>query len=154
MIDWAVCLPPLWGVLVGLAIVAVAVVLIVSLFRLPKPSSSDTITLAPLRLAISQSVSVGLGSVIAMVIPPMTVVSTVAGMGLITNQLVEVLIGHEFAAQEFTLADLVRNVYLAQARAFLITVVVAAAAVELLTLIASGIVAIPQQLSDRNAEGT
>jgi len=154
VIDGAVHLPPLWGLLVGLAIVAVAVVLIIKLLRLPKPSSSDTITLAPLRLAISQSVSAGLGAVIAMVIPPMTVISTVVAMGLITNQLVEVLIGHEFAAQEFTLAELVRDVYLAQARAFLIAIVVAAAAVGLLTLIASGIVAIPQQLSDRNAEGT
>jgi hypothetical protein len=130
------------------------VALILSLFRLSKQPSSDTITQAQLRLAISQSVSAGLGSIIAMVIPPMTAISTAVGMGLITNRLVEVLVGYAFAAQEFTLIELVRDVYLAQARAFLITFVAAAVLVGLLTLIASGIVAVPQQLSDQSKVAT
>jgi hypothetical protein len=61
-----------------------------------------------------------------------------------------VLVGYTHAAQEFTLVALVRNVYLMQARACLITFVAAAATVGLLTLIVSGIVAIPGQLAARD----
>ena len=154
IIGRAVHLPPFWGVLVGLTMVVADVVLILSLFRLSKQPSSDTITQAQLRLAISQSVSAGLGSIIAIVIPPMTAISTVVGTGLITNRLVEVLVGYAYAAQEFTLIELVRDVYLAQARAFLITFVAAAVLVGLLTLLASGIVAVPQQLSDQSKVAT
>jgi hypothetical protein len=102
---------------------------------------------AGLRLMLSQSISAGLGVVMAMVIPPMTVISTVAGIGLITNQLVEVLMGYEFAAAEFTLVELVRYVYLNQASSFLATFVAATAVIGLLTLLISGIMAIPEQLA-------
>jgi hypothetical protein len=132
--------------------VIVAVAFVVTLLRLPKERPSYTITLGQLRLMISQAVHAGLGSVVAMVIPLMTVISTDVSIGLITNQLVEVLLGYEFAAQEFTLVELVRNVYLAQASAFVITFVAAAVAVGLLTLIVSGVISIPEQLAARGAE--
>ena len=149
-LDWAIGLPTLQSMLVGMAIIAIDVAIIVNLSRLPKQPSSYTIALAQLRFAISQSVSAGLGSIIALVIPPMVVVSTIVGMSMGTNQLVEVLVGNEFAAQEFTLAELVRNVYLTQARAFLTTFVAAAAIIGILVLVASGITAIPEQISGRN----
>ena len=151
IIDWAISLPPFWGVLVGLAIIVADVILIVNLLRLPKQPPSYTITLAQLRLTISQSVTAGLGSAIAMAIPPMTIISATVSMGLITNQLVEVLVGYGFAAQEFTPVELVRDVYLTQASAFLTTLVAATAAIGLLTLIVSGIMAIPEQLAAQNA---
>jgi hypothetical protein len=105
-----------------------------------------------MRSALSQLIRGGLGAVVAMVVPPMTVFTTQVGLGLITNQLVEVLVGREFAAQEFTLAELVRDVYLAQASALLTAFVAATAVIGLLTLIISGIMALPAQLVAQNAE--
>jgi hypothetical protein len=89
-----------------------------------------------------------------MAIPPTTVISATVSMGLITNQLVEVLVGYGFAAQEFTLVELVRDVYLTQASAFLTTLVAATATIGLLTIIVSGIMAILEQLAARSATGT
>jgi len=121
VIDWAIGLSTahspvsqFMGVLVGLAMLVVDVVLIVGLLRVPRQSLSYAITLAQMRLALSQLIHGGLGAVVAMVIPPMTVLTTQVGLGLITNRLVEVLVGREFAAQEFTLVELVRDVYLTQ----------------------------------------
>jgi signal transduction histidine kinase len=159
IIDWAIGLSTAHspvsqfvGVLVGLAMVVVDVALIVGLLRAPRQSLSYTITLAQMRSALSQLIRGGLGAVVAMVVPPMTVFTTQVGLGLITNQLVEVLVGREFAAQEFTLAELVRDVYLAQASALLTAFVAATAVIGLLTLIISGIMALPAQLVAQNAE--
>ena len=152
IVAWAVRLPPVWGIAVGLVMIIVAVAFIATLLCLSKERPSYTITLGQLRLMISQAVHAGLGSAVAMVIPLMTVISTDVSMDLITNQLVEVLLGYEFAAQEFTLVELVRDVYLAQASAFVITFVAAAVVVGLLTLIVSGMVSIPEQLTAQGAE--
>ena len=151
LVNWATNLPPFGTILVGLALVIADAILIVNLLRLPKQLSSNTIT-PRLRLAFSQLIHTGLGAIVVAVIPPVTAISTIVGMGLITNQLVEVLAGYEFAAQEFTLVDLVRNVYLDQASAFLATFVAATAIIGLLTLIISGIIAIPEQLAAQSAQ--
>jgi signal transduction histidine kinase len=140
----------LGGAVIGLVLILANLALAVNMFHLSKQSSSHTIMLAQLRSMISQTVRAGLGSAVGMTVPPMTVISTLVGVGLITNQFVEVLVGYTHAARDFTLVALVRNVYLMQARACLITFVVAAATVGLLTLIASGIVAIPEQLAARD----
>jgi hypothetical protein len=159
MIDWAIGLSTahspvsqLVGVLVGLAMVVVDVALIVGLLRAPRQSLSTTITLAQMRLALSQLIRGGLGAVVAMVVPPMTIVATQVGLGLITNQLVEVLVGREFAAQEFTLAELVRDVYLAQAGTLVVAFFAATAAIGLLALVISGTMALPAQLVAQKAE--
>jgi hypothetical protein len=52
----------------------------------------------------------------------------------------------------YTLVELVRDAYLTQARAFLISFVGAIASVGLLTLIISGIIAIVKRRSAQNAE--
>jgi signal transduction histidine kinase len=113
--------------------------------RLRAMGSSTTVQ-AGLRLLLSQAIRAGLGAVIAMVIPPMTVISTIIGIGLITNQLVEGLIGYGAAAQEFTLVELVRSIFVNQASGFLITFVAATAVTGLLALLISGFMAIPEQL--------
>jgi hypothetical protein len=74
-------------------------------------------------------------------------------MGLITNKLVEVLLGYAHAAHEFTLVGLVRSIYLNQASACLLTLVGGAAAIGLLILILGGITAIAEQFSAQRAGG-
>lgn len=151
MAGWALkSLSPLGGVVIGLVLILANLALAANMFRLSKQSSSHTIMLAQLKSMIVQTVHAGLGSAVGMTVPPMTVISTLVGVRLITNRLVEALVGYTHAAQEFTLVERVRDVYLMQARACLITFVAAAATVGLLTLIASGIAAIPEQLAARD----
>jgi signal transduction histidine kinase len=113
--------------------------------RRQRAMASHTTVRAGLRLVLSQSIGAGLGFIIALAVPPMTTISTVVGMGLVTNQLVEVLVGSGSAAQEFTLVELVRSVYLNQASGFLTAFVVAVAAVGLLALLVSGITALSER---------
>ncbi len=138
--------------LVGLAIIVAAIVVIASLLRVSKGSPPYIVKLSRFRSSIPQSINAGLGSVIAMVIPVMTIISFVVGLGLITNQLSEALMGYQFAVQEFTMVELVSDVYLAQARAFIVSFVATTAIIGLLTLIITGIAALPEQLSAQNAE--
>ena len=92
-----------------------------------------------------QWMNAGLGTVIVATTPLMTIISIQIGIGLITNQLVEVLIGYESSAQEFTLVELVRSLYLNQMTALLTTLLATAVAAGLLTLVISGMMAIAEQ---------
>jgi hypothetical protein len=93
---------------------------------------------AGLRLLLSQSTSAALGVVVATVIPLMTLISAVVGIGLVADLPIEVLLGYEFSP-EFTLFDIVRSVYLDQASAFLATFAAATAAAGLMALLIGGI---------------
>ena len=100
---------------------------------------------AVLQLAIARWMDAGLGSVIAIAIPPMTVISMAVSLSMISTKLIEVLAGSAFAREEFTLVELVRDVYGNQASAFLTTFMAAAVAVGLLTLVISGFMSIVEQ---------
>ncbi|UCC63361.1 MAG: sensor histidine kinase [Anaerolineae bacterium] len=139
-----------FGALVALALVIAAVILAVWLGRVSKQSPAYTIVLSRLRCTLSRMAHASLGSAVAIVVPLMTVISVEAGTGLITTKLVEVLLGYESAAREFTLVELVRDLYLDQAGTFLLTFVAATAAIGLLVLVVSGITSLPEQLSARS----
>jgi hypothetical protein len=139
-------------VLIGLAVIGVDVFLVVKLLRTPRQPRPRAATLARLRLAASRSASVAAGATVALAIPLMPALSTAAGLGLITNQLVEVLVGMAQAAQEFTLVKLVQGVYLAQAGTALVLLVGSVALVGLLVLVISGIMGIAELFGSRNGE--
>jgi signal transduction histidine kinase len=156
IIVWAVALPPFFSLLAALVAIIADVVLIIILRRQPRQPPSDTITLARLRLTMSQSINAGLGSVIAMIIPPMASISGAVSIVMITVRSVKVLASRTYTEQpyvpNYTLVELVRDAYLTQARAFLISFVGAITSVGLLTLIISGIIAIVKRRSAQNAE--
>jgi hypothetical protein len=156
IIVWAVALPPFFSLLAALVVIIADVVLIVILRRQPRQPPSDAITLARLRLTMSQSINAGLGSVIAMIIPPMASISGAVSIVMITVRSVKVLASRTYTEQpyvpNYTLVELIRDAYLTQARAFLISFVGAIASVGLLTLIISGIIAIVKRRSAQNAE--
>jgi hypothetical protein len=94
--------------------------------------------LAALRLLLSRSISAGLGIVLAISIPPVTLVSTTVGIGLLANPPLEVLLGCAVSA-ESALFESVRSVYLNQAGAFLAVIAAAAALAGLMALGIGGI---------------
>lgn len=105
---------------------------------------------------MSQSINGSLGTIIAMIVPPMTVISVVVSMVMITTRFVLVLMNYDVTGQpyvpDYTLAELVRNVYLTQARTFLASLVGAITIVGLLMLINSGAIVIAKRRSPQNLE--
>jgi hypothetical protein len=151
LIGWALSIPPFdtWiGILVGIVNIA----LIINLLRPSKQPLSGIAPMGPQTMLL-QWLNAGLGTVIVATIPLMTIISTRIGIGLITNQLVEVLIGYESSAQEFTLVELVRSLYLNQMTALLTTLLATAVAAGLLTLVISGMMAIAQQMEKDQKPG-
>jgi hypothetical protein len=98
----------------------------------------------------------GLGAAIAMIVPAMTTISVGVALAKIGIWYVPVLVASGTSGQvgvlSFTLVEFVRSVYLAQARAFLISFVGALASVGLPMLIVSGIMAATGPRSARSAE--
>jgi len=155
IIVWAVALPPFFSLLAALVAIIADVVLIVILRRQPKPPPSDTITLAQLRLTMSQSINAGLGSVVAMIVPLMATISASLSIVMLTR-FTPVLTNYDMSEQpyvpDYTLVELVRDAYLTQARAFLVSFVGAIAIVGLLMLVISGIITIVKRRSAQNAK--
>ena len=143
LISWALSIPP-FNAWIGILIAIVNIALIINLLR---PSKHPYSRIAPMRpqTMLLQWMNAGLGTVIVATTPLMTIISIQIGIGLITNQLVEVLIGYESSAQEFTLVELVRSLYLNQMTALLTTLLATAVAAGLLTLVISGMMAIAEQ---------
>jgi signal transduction histidine kinase len=155
LVGWAINLPPFLTVLVGLVVIGVDVLLIFFLRRHPGPPLSGASPLARRRWTMSQ-MNGGLGAAVAMIVPAMTTVSVGVALAKIAIWLVPVLVGSGASGQvdveSFTLVELVRDVYLTQARAFLISLVGALASVGLPMLIISGIMAATGRHSTRSAE--
>jgi signal transduction histidine kinase len=145
-VSWAVSLSPLATILVGLVVIVANGVLIVILRRQPKRAPRDTGALPRLRLAVSQSISSGLGVVVAMLVPLMANLGTAVSVAMIPVRWKEVLDSLALSPTlNYTLIELVRGVYLAQARVFLVSFVAAIALVGLRMLVFSGIMAISKR---------
>jgi hypothetical protein len=144
MIAWGIGLPSGWGALVGLAVAAVDIVLLVILRRQPRPSSSAAAILQGLQLGISQMINASLGAIVAMIVPVLANIGTGVSLVTILNRLIAVLAGYSESqsAPDFTLVQLIRHVYLAQGRAAVVVLVGAVATVGLLLLAISGIMAL------------
>jgi hypothetical protein len=152
LISWAMSTPP-FDTWIGIIIGIVNIALIINLLRPSKHPLSRIASMRP-QSVLLQWINAGLGTVIVATIPLMTIISTQIGIGFITNQLVEVLIGYESSAQEFTLVELVRDLYLNQTTALLTTLLAAAVAAGLLTLVISGMMAIAEQFEKNQESGS
>jgi hypothetical protein len=139
------------GAGIGMAIVCGSGSLIAGLFRGSRKGFPGVRAPTRLRLAPWPWIDAALGVVAALAIPLAPLVGTQVGLGLITNKLVEVLLGRANAAREFTLPGLVRSVYQSQANACLLTLVGGAAAVGLWILVLAGITAIAEQRAGEQA---
>jgi hypothetical protein len=138
----AVGAPPLIAGLVGsLLLGGLYLAALIAARRRQRVLGSSAALPTGLRLISSQSISAGLGLVAVALIPPMILASTVVGLGVITRELVEVLLGNAGSVGAFTLIELVRNLYLNQASALLTASLAVAAALGLLTLVIGGIMA-------------
>jgi hypothetical protein len=155
-ISWAINLPSFLTILVGLVVIVADLVFVVILRRHPGPPISDSATLARRRLAMSQSINGGLGIVVAMITPAMTTISVFVSTAMIAAKFVPVLGSYDSSeppyVPDFTLVELVRDAYLAQARTFLISFVGAAVSIGLPMLVISGIIAIIQRRSVQDVE--
>jgi signal transduction histidine kinase/ribosomal protein L40E len=127
---WAITLPPFFSLLVGLIVVAADVALLIILRRQPR---SDAATLARGQLTMAQQINASMGAVCAMIVPPTAIINT----------LVSIKVVSDFGALNHTLVELVRNLYLNQARVCLGMFVVATAGLGygLLTSAIGGIIA-------------
>jgi hypothetical protein len=107
---------------------------------------------------MSQSINAGLGSVVAMIVPLMVTISTVINMMMIAARFTSVLWNDNVSEKpylpNYTLVELVHNTYLTQARAFLISFVVAIVIAGLLILITSSAIAIVKGYLAQNAKTT
>jgi hypothetical protein len=141
-IIWAIGLGSFWSILVGIVIIAIDVALIAVLRRNPGSPVSSPSTLAWRRLTMAQAVNGGVGTVVAMIVPAMATISVVIILVVIATGFVPVVastdvLGH--VESGFDLVALVRDIYLTQARVFLISFVSAAVGVGLPSLTISGI---------------
>jgi signal transduction histidine kinase/ribosomal protein L37E len=127
---WAITLSPFFSLLVGLIVVVADVALLMILRRQP---SSDTAVLARGRLTMVQQINASMGSVFAMLVPPMAIINTLISIKSLSD----------FDALHHTVAEFVRNLYLNQARVCLAMFVVAAVGLGygLLTSAIGGIIA-------------
>jgi signal transduction histidine kinase len=143
MVSWGVSLPLSWGVAVGLIVAIVDVVLLVVLRRQPRHPAPNTTTLARLQLTASQMLSTSIGSALAMIAPLAPTISSWTSLLTIMARASEVLADYNAPARlpGLTMAELVRDAYLAQARLALIMLVGGVAAIGLLMLAISGIIA-------------
>lgn len=144
MIVWGVSLPLSWGVAVGVIITIVDVVLLVALRRQPRHPSPNATTLAGLQSTASQMISTGIGSALAMMAPIAPTSSSGMSILTIVTRANAVLASYDAPTQSPvpgpTMAELVRDAYLAQARLALIMLAGGVAAVGLLMLAISGII--------------
>ncbi len=144
VIVWAIGLSTFWCIVVGLGLIVADVALIVALRRNPGPPLSSPSTLAWLHLTMAQALSGGVGTVVAMIVPTMTTISTIISLAMIVLRFLPVLKNYDApglqAVPDLALLAFVRDVYLFQARALLISLVVAVVGVGLPTLGISGII--------------
>jgi signal transduction histidine kinase len=139
MIAWGVSLPLSWGMIVGLIVAAVDIVLLVVLRRQARRPTTRGSALVGLRSTALQLLNTGVGSALAMILPLAATDSSGASLFTILTRANGVLGGNDVAT--FTMADLVRGAYLAQARLALAMLVGGAIAVGLLVLAFNGIIA-------------
>jgi signal transduction histidine kinase len=155
-IVWAATLPSLMTILLALTIILVDISLVVILRRQPKPPPPDVAGLARLHLSMSQTINAGLGSVVAMLVPLMTIIGASLSVITITIPSIPVLAQFAAAAPPYaanqTLIELVRGAYAAQARASLFAFVGAVAIVGLVLLLASARIAIARRQAARRSE--
>ena len=146
MIIWGVSLPLSWGMLVGLAVAAVDVALLVILRRQPGQPSSGVTTLASLRSTLSQMTGASLGAVIGVLVPWMITFSSGVSVLMIIIRSMETLASYNVPDGPYTpdlaLAELVRDAYLTQGRISLVALVGAVATIGLLMVAISGIIAV------------
>ena len=105
---------------------------------------------------MSQSINGGLGIIVAMIVPLMTTISVFVSTAMIEAKFVPVLGSYDMSeplsVPGFTLVELVRNAYLTQARAFLISFVGAAVSIGLPMLIISGIITVVKRRATQSTE--
>jgi signal transduction histidine kinase len=145
MIAWGVNLPLPWGMVVGLIVAVASLALLVALRRQPRQPSSSITTLERLQSTASQMVNTGVGTAVALIAPLAPIDCSGASLLTIMTRANAVLAGLDGPGQSgvpgFSMADLVRDAYLAQARLAVIMLVGSVVAVGLLMLAISGIIA-------------
>ncbi len=134
---WAITLTPFFGSLVTLIIVTADVALLMILRRQP---DSALATLARGRLTMVQQINASMGSVFGMLVPSMAIINTLVNIKAVSDS-------HKL---NHTLIELVRNLYLSQARVCLGMFVIAAAGLGygLLTSAIGGIIARRQTIQN------
>jgi hypothetical protein len=105
------------------------------------------LTSAQIEEAVVRLIGGGPGAVSAVAIPTMGLITASVGMGLMPVTLIEGLAGRQGpgGAIEITLAQVVRQVFLDQAQAALLTLVGISAAIGVLILLLSGLSALVVQ---------
>jgi hypothetical protein len=149
MIVWGTSLPPSWGMLVGLAVAAVDVVLLVVLRRQPRQPSSDVATLESLRTTLSEMTGASLGAVIGVLVPWMITFSSGVSIIMLIIRSLNTLASYDEFNQTYPLdldlVDLIRDAYLTQGRISLVALVGGVATIGLLMVAISGIIAVTRR---------
>jgi hypothetical protein len=120
-ITWAIRMPPFLTVLIGILILILDAALIRFIRRRPR-KQPDTITLRKLHQNIVEGIDISLGIVVACIVPAMTALSTALSIVLLVIQPIEMLSSYEETAPpvlDYTLVDMVHEVYFAHGRAAL-----------------------------------
>lgn len=138
MIIFGVSLPLPWVVVVGVVIIIVDAAILVIIRRQPKQPSSNGSTLERLQSTASQMISTGIGAAMAMIAPLAPSNSSGVSLFAILTQVDIVLVDYKPSP---AMIELVRDAYLIQARLAVIMLVGGVAAVGLLMLAISGIIA-------------
>lgn len=139
---WSAALPSLLTVLIALGLISASAALVAVLWRQPKAPPSEMNGWARLQLSMSQAIGAGLGTIVAMVIPLMPLLSVTLGAATILVRFPRLLVragaGGWLEVPGHSPADLVQNIYLAQASGLLFSLVGAGAIVGLLMLVIGG----------------
>jgi signal transduction histidine kinase len=139
LIFWGLNHPHSWGVALGLIVAAVDAVLLAVLYRRTGISSAaDAAALTRLRLAASRMLGTGMGSALVMAASLAPTVGSWTSLYTIAVRVSRVLAN---GPSGLSMADLVRDAYLIQARLAVIVVAGGVAAAGLLILAIGGIMA-------------
>jgi len=159
---WAVDRSTLVSLMIASLVIAANIALIVVLWRRRKPPAADEVDRVHRqwsprgRGSLSQTISAGLGLVVAIMLPLMPLVSLISTALSLTLRFPSTLLGGYENGQgdlvEYTLVDLVRGAYMTQVTAALLTFVGASIIVGLLLAIIGGRMVLTSRRDAQGAE--
>jgi len=136
-LTWAVNRSTLISLMIASVVIATDIVLIVVVWRQRKPPAAGVADLVHWQLSLSQTISAGLGLIVAITLPMMPLVSIISNGLSITLQFPSALLG-AYVNGQLRLADLIHEAYSTQATAVLLTFVGASVIVGLLLAVIGG----------------
>jgi signal transduction histidine kinase len=150
LMSQALRLTRFWGLLIGLLVTVISIVLIVLLWRQPRQHSLDESTVAWLKMERSRLWEAGIGVVIAVVVPPLVTLSAAISAIVLPINLLPMLASYAEAqgfVLHYTLAEVVRDAYLAHARISFFSLVIVVAMTSLTILALNGAAALVKRLA-------